>query len=70
MKCWFQVKKEWRNIEYFEKRITHICCVQEVWWKGQGARMIGNGLKFLEMEAWLLVTNIVYMSCPMSCQKM
>ena len=25
----------------------YICCVQEVRWKGHGARMIGNGFKFL-----------------------
>ena len=30
-----------------KRRCVDICCVQEVRWKGQGARMIGNGFKFL-----------------------
>ena len=33
--------------ETLKRRCVDICCVQEVKWKGQGARMIGNGFKFL-----------------------
>ena len=39
---------KWGEIsETLERRCVDICCVQEVRWKGQGARMIGNGFKFL-----------------------
>ena len=39
---------KWREISETLKRCcVDICCVQEVRWKGQGARMIDNGLKFL-----------------------
>ena len=33
--------------ETLKRCCVGICCVQEVRWKGQGARMIGNGFKFL-----------------------
>ena len=33
--------------ETLKRCCVDICCVQEVRWKGQGARMIGNGFKFL-----------------------
>ena len=39
---------KWGKIsETLKRRCADICCVQEVNWKGQGARMIGNGFKFL-----------------------
>ena len=33
--------------ETFKRCCVDICCLQEVRWKGQGAKMIGNGFKFL-----------------------
>ena len=30
-----------------KRRCVDICCLQEARWKGQGAKMIGNGFKFL-----------------------
>ena len=40
--------RKWGEIsETLKRRCVDICCVQEVKWKGQGARMIGNGFKFL-----------------------
>ena len=39
---------KWGEIsETLKRRCVDICCVQEARWKGQGARMIGNGFKFL-----------------------
>ena len=39
---------KWGELSETLKRCcVDICCVQEVKWKGQGARMIGNGFKFL-----------------------
>ena len=39
---------KWGEISETLKRCcVDICCVREVKWKGQGARMIGNGFKFL-----------------------
>ena len=39
---------KWREMSETLKRLcVDICCVQEVRWKGQGARMIGNNFKFL-----------------------
>ena len=39
---------KWREIsETLKRHCVDICCVQEVKWKGQGARMISNGFKFL-----------------------
>ena len=39
---------KWGKIsETLKRRCADIGCVQEVKWKGQGARMIGNGFKFL-----------------------
>ena len=39
---------KWGEIsETLKRSCVDICCVQEVKWKGQGARMIGNGFKFL-----------------------
>ena len=40
-------EKWWEISETLKRRCVDICCVQEVRWKGQGARMIGNGFKFL-----------------------
>ena len=28
-----------------KRRCVNICCLQEVRWKGQGAKMTGNGFK-------------------------
>ena len=40
--------RKWGEIsETLKRRCVDICCVQEVRWKGEGARMIGNGFKFL-----------------------
>ena len=33
--------------ETLKRHCADICCLQEVRWKGQGAKMIGNGFKFL-----------------------
>ena len=33
--------------ETLKRCCVDICCLQEVRWKGQGAKMIGNGFKFL-----------------------
>ena len=39
---------KWGEIsETLKRHCVDICCVQEVRWKGEGARMIGNGFKFL-----------------------
>ena len=39
---------KWGEIsEILKRRCVDICCFQEVRWKGQGAKMIGNGFKFL-----------------------
>ena len=39
---------KWGKIsETLKRHCVDICYVQEVRWKGQGARMIGNGFKFL-----------------------
>ena len=39
---------KWGEIsETLKRRCVDICCVQEVKWKGQEVRMIGNGFKFL-----------------------
>ena len=38
---------KWGEIYETLKRRVNICCLQEVRWKGQGAKMIGNFFKFL-----------------------
>ena len=39
---------KWSKIsETLQRRYVDICCLQEVRWKGQGAKMIRNGFKFL-----------------------
>ena len=50
--------------ETLKRRCVNICCLQEVRWKGQGAKMIGNGFKFLwtggckaENDVSVLVAN-------------
>ena len=37
---------KWGEIYETLKRRVNICCLQEVRWKGQGAKMIGNFLNF------------------------
>ena len=42
------VSGKWGDIsETLKRRCVDICCLQEVRRKGQGAKMIGNGFKFL-----------------------
>ena len=42
---------KWSKIsETLQRRYVDICCLQEVRWKGQGAKMIRNGFKFLWSE--------------------
>ena len=43
---------KWCEIsETLKRRCVDICCLQEVRWKGQGAKVIGNGFKFLWSSA-------------------
>ena len=60
--CWKYLKAV--EISETLKRCVNICCSQEVKWKGQGAKMIGNGFKFLwsgdckaENGVGVIVTN-------------
>ena len=46
MECGIYVGEVGGNIWDFEKCVD-ICCLHEVRWKGQGAKMIGNGFQFL-----------------------
>ena len=39
--------REGETWETLKIRCANICCLQEVRWKEQGAKMIGNGFKFL-----------------------
>ena len=56
---------KWGKIsEALKKRCVDICCLQEVRWRGQGAKMAGNGFKFVwsgsckpENGAGLMVAN-------------
>ena len=42
------ISGKWGEIsETLKRRCVDICYLQEVRWKGQGAKMIGNGFKFL-----------------------
>ena len=41
------ISGEWGEIFETLKRRIDICCLQEKAWKGQGAKMIGNGFRFL-----------------------
>ena len=42
------ISGKWEEIsETLKRHCVEICCLQEVRWKGQGAKMIGNGFKFL-----------------------
>ena len=43
--CW-----ESKMSETLQRRYVDICCLQEVRWKGQGAKMIRSGFKFLWSE--------------------
>ena len=47
MECWIYVEKVGEISETVKRRCVDICSVQEVRWKGQLARMIGNSFKFL-----------------------
>ena len=55
----------WGEIsETLKRRCVDICCLQEVRWKRQGAKMIGNGFKFIwsggckaENDVGVIVTN-------------
>ena len=39
--------KSGEKCEPLKRRYVDICCLQEVRWKGQGPKMIGNGFNFL-----------------------
>ena len=42
------ISRKWGEIfETLKRRCVDICCLQEVRWKGQGVKIIGNGFKFL-----------------------
>ena len=55
--------------ETLKRRFVDICCLQEVRWKGQGAKMIGNCFKF----RWNGVckaensVNVMYCYCYWGC---
>ena len=51
---------KWGNLSETLKRCCiNICCLQEVTWKGQGAKMIGNGFKFFWSGGYELVDKFV-----------
>ena len=42
------ILRKWNEISVaFKRHCVHNCCLQKVRWKGKGAKMIGNGFKFL-----------------------
>ena len=42
------MSRKWGEIsETLKRHCVDICCLQEVRWRGQGAKMIGNDFKFL-----------------------
>ena len=46
------MSEKWGEIsETLKRRCVDICCLQEVRWKGQGAKVIGNSFKFLWSSA-------------------
>ena len=45
MECGIYVGKVGEISETLKKRLVDISCLQEVRWKAQGAKMIGNGFK-------------------------
>ena len=47
MECEIYVEKVGEISKTLKRRCVDICCLQEVRWKGQGAKMIANGFKFL-----------------------
>ena len=47
MECGICVGKVGEISEILKRRCVDICCLQGVRWKGHGAKMIGNGFKFL-----------------------
>ena len=47
MECGIYVGKVGQISETLKRRCVDICCLQEVMWKRQGVKMIGNGFKFL-----------------------
>ena len=47
MECRIYVGKVEKISQTLKRCCVDICCLQEVRWKGQGAKMIENGFKFL-----------------------
>ena len=47
MECGIHAGKVGLNSENLKRRCADICCLQEKRWKGQGAKIIGNGFKYL-----------------------
>ena len=47
MECGVCIGKVREKSETLKRRCVYICCLQEVRWKGQGIKMIGNVFKFL-----------------------
>ena len=51
---------KWSEISQTLKiNYIYICCLQEVRWKGQGAKMIGNGFKFLWSRGCKVESDVV-----------
>ena len=50
MECGIYVGKVGQISETLKRRCVDIRCLQEVMWKRQGVKMIGNGFKFLSSE--------------------
>ena len=45
MECGIYFRKIGEISQSLKRRCVNICCLQEVRWKGQGAKMTGNGFK-------------------------
>ena len=60
------MSRNWGKIsETLKRRRVDICCLQKVRWRGQGAKMIRNGFKFLwggdckaENDVGVIVANL------------
>ena len=59
MECGIYVGKVGGISETLKRCCVDICCLQEVKWKGQGAKMIGNGLKFLWIGGCKVENSVV-----------